>query len=41
MVGQIVMKNIIGFADNLWFVWYKSMLNKDTGRGAGEPGSPM
>ncbi|MCA1916941.1 queuosine precursor transporter [Methanospirillum hungatei] len=32
VIGQIVMKNIIGFADNPWFVWYKSMLNKDPGQ---------
>ena len=36
MIGQIVMKNIIGFLDNFWFVWYKSMLNKDAGT-AGDP----
>ena len=40
MIGQIVMKNIIGFADNLWFVWYKSMLNKDTGDTATQVSSP-
>ena len=33
MIGQIVMKNLIGFADNIWFVWYKYMLNKDAGTG--------
>ncbi|NMB79422.1 MAG: queuosine precursor transporter [Methanomicrobiales archaeon] len=33
IIGQIVMKNLIGFADNIWFVWYKYLLNKD-------PGSP-
>jgi len=29
IVGQVVAKNIIGFIDNPWFVWYKAMLNKD------------
>jgi hypothetical protein len=28
IVGQIVSKNIIGFIDNPWFVWYKRMLKK-------------
>ena len=40
MIGQIVMKNLIGFADNFWFVWYKYMLNKDTGTGPEMPVSP-
>jgi hypothetical protein len=40
MIGQIVMKNIIGFADNFWFVWYKSMLNKDAGTFGAPPVSP-
>jgi queuosine precursor transporter len=40
MIGQIVMKNIIGFADNFWFVWYKSMLNKDAGTVGVPPVSP-
>jgi hypothetical protein len=40
MIGQIVMKNIIGFADNFWFVWYKSMLNKDAGAADVPPVSP-
>lgn len=31
IIGQIVMKNLIGFADNLWFVWYKYLLTKDPG----------
>lgn len=26
LIGQIVIKNIIGFIDNPWFVWYKHML---------------
>lgn len=26
IIGQIVAKNIIGFIDNPWFVWYKAML---------------
>ena len=26
IIGQIVSKNIIGFLDNPWFVWYKRML---------------
>lgn len=29
IIGQIVAKNIIGFIDNPWFVWYKYMLKKD------------
>jgi len=28
IIGQIVSKNIIGFVDNPWFVWYKGMLRK-------------
>jgi len=28
IIGQIVSKNIIGFIDNPWFVWYKRMLRK-------------
>jgi uncharacterized PurR-regulated membrane protein YhhQ (DUF165 family) len=28
IVGQIVSKNIIGFIDNPWFVWYKRILRK-------------
>ncbi|RLF56984.1 MAG: VUT family protein [Thermoplasmata archaeon] len=28
IIGQIVSKNIVGFLDNPWFVWYKSMLEK-------------
>jgi uncharacterized integral membrane protein (TIGR00697 family) len=28
IVGQIVSKNIIGFIDNPWFVWYKRLLKK-------------
>lgn len=28
IIGQIVSKNIIGFLDNPWFVWYKKMLSK-------------
>jgi len=28
IVGQIVSKNIIGFLDTPWFVWYKRMLKK-------------
>ncbi len=30
IIGQIISKNIIGFLDNPWFVWYKRML-KTTG----------
>jgi uncharacterized integral membrane protein (TIGR00697 family) len=26
IIGQIISKNIIGFIDNPWFVWYKKML---------------
>jgi queuosine precursor transporter len=40
IIGQIVTKNIIGFIDNPWFVWYKSMLNKDAGSGTENPVSP-
>ncbi|RLG21549.1 VUT family protein [Candidatus Micrarchaeota archaeon] len=29
IIGQIVSKNIIGFLDTPWFVWYKKMLKKD------------
>ena len=28
VIGQIVAKNIVGFLDNPWFVWYKSMVGK-------------
>jgi len=28
IVGQIVSKNIVGFIDNPWFVWYKRMLKE-------------
>jgi len=28
IIGQIVSKNIIGFIDNPWFVWYKKMIKK-------------
>ncbi|MDI6886041.1 MAG: queuosine precursor transporter [archaeon] len=28
IIGQIVSKNVIGFFDNPWFVWYKRMLRK-------------
>jgi hypothetical protein len=28
IMGQIVSKNIVGFLDNPWFVWYKTMLRK-------------
>ena len=31
IIGQIVSKNIIGFLDNPWFVWYKRMLKKEGG----------
>lgn len=34
MIGQIVSKNIIGFLDNPWFVWYKHMLKKDQETGS-------
>ncbi len=29
IIGQIVSKNIIGFLDNPWFVWYKRTLKKE------------
>jgi uncharacterized integral membrane protein (TIGR00697 family) len=28
IIGQIVSKNIVGFLDNPWFVWYKTMLRR-------------
>ncbi|RLE75640.1 MAG: VUT family protein, partial [Thermoprotei archaeon] len=28
IIGQIVSKNIIGFIDNPWFVWYKRTLRR-------------
>jgi len=28
IIGQIMSKNIIGFIDNPWFVWYKKLLKK-------------
>jgi hypothetical protein len=28
IIGQIVSKNLIGFIDNPWFVWYKRMLKR-------------
>jgi uncharacterized integral membrane protein (TIGR00697 family) len=28
IIGQIISKNIVGFIDNPWFVWYKRMLRK-------------
>lgn len=30
IVGQLISKNIIGFLDNPWFVWYKQMLRKQS-----------
>ena len=38
ILGQIISKNIIGFIDNPWFVWYKHML-KD--RDGGTPPDPV
>lgn len=29
IIGQLISKNIIGFLDNPWFVYYKRMLNKE------------
>ncbi|MGQ4892142.1 MAG: queuosine precursor transporter [Candidatus Njordarchaeia archaeon] len=29
IIGQIVSKNIIGFLDNPWFVWYKRILRNE------------
>lgn len=29
IIGQIISKNIIGFLDTPWFVWYKKFLLKD------------
>lgn len=28
ILGQIVSKNVVGFLDNPWFVWYKHMLRR-------------
>lgn len=28
IIGQIVSKNIVGFLDNPWFVWYKRLIRK-------------
>ncbi|MEM2294405.1 MAG: queuosine precursor transporter [Nitrososphaerota archaeon] len=28
IIGQIVSKNVVGFIDNPWFVWYKRMIKK-------------
>lgn len=28
VIGQIVSKNIVGFLDNPWFVWYKRLIRK-------------
>ncbi len=28
IIGQIVSKNVIGFLDTPWFIWYKKMLRK-------------
>jgi len=39
IIGQIISKNIIGFIDNPWFVWYKHMLKDKTG--AGTPKGPV
>lgn len=33
IIGQVISKNIIGFIDNPWFVWYKAMLNADAPSG--------
>jgi len=34
IIGQIVAKNIVGFLDNPWFVWYKGMIQKgESGQG--------
>ena len=37
IIGQIVAKNIIGFLDNPWFVWYKHMLKNE---GISSPDTP-
>jgi hypothetical protein len=29
IIGQLITKTFIGFIDNPWFVWYKSMLKND------------
>ncbi len=29
IIGQIVSKNIVGFLDTPWFIWYKTMLRKE------------
>lgn len=28
VIGQLISKNVIGFLDNPWFVFYKKLLNK-------------
>lgn len=33
IIGQIVAKNIIGFLDTPWFVWYKKMLERNPATG--------
>ena len=40
IIGQIISKNIIGFIDNPWFVWYKAMLNKDKDKDEDAPPIP-
>ena len=35
IIGQIVSKNIIGFLDNPWFVWYKRMLREEIIKSSG------
>ena len=29
IIGQIVSKNVVGFLDNPWFVWYKRLLREE------------
>ncbi len=35
IIGQILSKNIIGFLDTPWFIWYKRLLKKEVGGPAG------
>jgi hypothetical protein len=37
IIGQLITKTVIGFIDNPWFVWYKSMLKNDAEAGSVRP----
>jgi uncharacterized integral membrane protein (TIGR00697 family) len=32
IIGQLISKNVVGFLDNPWFVWYKRMLRQGEGK---------